>query len=219
MDNYIEIARKLKESFPSGTVQFTNSKRAYIPNQVYTDRLESATQSQWSRHIKELDINVDHKYVKAIVTITIGDYLREGYGIAVIKGNPGESPAEIEKAVDQAVNSAFVEALDSYQMGWVDLAPYKKSEKEWGSNPALVHLLRTTVSGSGVAVTPRALSAHVCIKCQSPLKQAEWELLEFVPKLNRNKMVYCYNDIPDHYKRTIPEDKLTIFHSKMAKDV
>lgn len=218
MDNYIEIARKLKESFPSGTVQFTNSKRAYIPNQVYTDRLESATQSQWSRHIKELDINVDHKYVKAIVTITIGEYLREGYGIAVIKGNPGESPAEIEKAVDQAVNSAFIEALDSYQMGWVDLAPYKKSEKEWGSNPGLAHLLQTDNSGSNVVTSPIAISTHVCLKCNSPLKHAEWELLEHVPKLNRNKMVYCYNDIPPHYKRTIPEDKLNTFLSVMSKD-
>lgn len=215
MDNYIEITRKLKEAFPPGTVQFTGSNRAYIPNQVYTDRLETATQSQWSRYIKELDINVSHKYVKSIVTVSLGDYHREGYGVAIMKGNPAENPSEIQTAVDQAVNSAFVEALDSFQMGWMDLAPYKKSDKEWGSNPGLAHLMKQSHSGSEPS-SPRAQSTHICLKCHTPLKKAEWDLLEHVPKLNRMKMVYCFKDIPDHYKRTIPEDRLLTFKNEMS---
>lgn len=216
MENYDEIMQQLKAPFPNGTVQFTKSKRPYIPNQVYTDRLETVTRSQWTKIIKDLDISIEHRYVKAIVSVCIGEHSRDGYGMSIINGNPTDSPAEIPNAVDQAINSAFIEALDSYQMGWRNLAPFKMSEKEWGSNPALSHLLATGSPEQSSMSAPNAAGTHICIKCSAPLKHAEWELLKHVPKLNLAKMVYCYNDLPSHYKRTIPEDKLQTYLDQIA---
>ncbi|QQZ64526.1 hypothetical protein JI735_34380 (plasmid) [Paenibacillus sonchi] len=209
MEHYLDIIQKLKEEFPIGTVQFTGSKRPYIPNQVYTDRLESATESKWNKVIKELDINVTHRYVKAIVTITIGEHSRDGYGVAIIKGDPEQDPSGVINAVDLAMNSAFIEALDSFQMGWRDLAPHKTSEKEWGSNPALSHLLSTEPPNGSTPTNPRALTSHICLVCSKPLIQADWELLNHVPNLRRDKMIYCFNDIPAHHKRKIPEFEIS----------
>lgn len=50
--NYSEVIERVKARFPQGTVkQWDNNGRAYIPNQVYTDRVEDATNSRWDREI------------------------------------------------------------------------------------------------------------------------------------------------------------------------
>lgn len=195
---------ELKGKFPEGTVQFrSDNHRPYIPNQVYTDRLESATKSQWNKEIKDLEINANHRYVKAVVRITIDPHFRDGYGFSPIDGDPLNEPHKIAFAVDKAVNDAFLGAMDSYQMGWKDLAPYK----EWGGNPALRHLLKgdqnSSILPGGVTFEAIASAHHQCIKCGIELTADEWEILGQVPNLNREKMKYCYNHLPEHMKKKI----------------
>lgn len=199
---YSEMISALKRQFPSGTVQFReDNHRPYIPNQVYTDRVESATGSQWDLEIKDLDINIPYKYVKAIVRIQIGPHFRDGYGLSIIQGEPSEQPNRLKIAIDSAVNSAFVEALDKYQVGWIDLAPYKT--KDWASNPALQHLLAQGAPVAGVPVQSQEQTVHQCLICKRPLSSLDWDFLGKVPNLNRSKMTYCFKDLPDHLKRRV----------------
>ncbi|MEB9895442.1 hypothetical protein P4K96_18325 [Bacillus cereus] len=217
--DYQEVVMNLKRQFPKGTVQFREDNgRPYIPNQVYTDRVESATNSQWDKEIKELDINVPHRYVKSIVRITIGPHFRDGYGLAVIKGDPENNQKAIVNAVDQAVNVAVLEALDTFQMGWKDLAPYKQHAKDWGSNPALKHLLEDSVTSdthsASFPIQSFSKCHHRCIFCGRNLTEGEWDLLGQIPNLNRNKMIYCFDHLPNHLKRKLREEVLSDFEEK-----
>lgn len=221
MDNYQEIIASLKQRFPEGTVKHRKDKKGvYIPNQVYTDRLETATKSEWDKEIKELDICVPHRYVKAIVQIRIGEHVRDGYGLSIMNGDPSEMPNLIRSAVDQAVNEAFIDAIDSYEMGWKDLAPYKL--EDWAGNPALAHLLHSgppsSAEDGAAPMQSFAVSNHRCLKCKENLSNAEWELLGKIPNLNRESMVYCFEDIPAHLKRKLPEQVLIDFEKKRNRE-
>jgi len=212
--SYQDIVTDLKRSFPKGTVQFrSDNNRPYVPNQVYTDRVEQATGSQWDREIKELEINPSFRYVKTLVRIVIGPHYRDGYGFSVIDGDPATNPKAIEKAIDDAVNEAMREALDTYEMGWKDLAPYKL--KDWGGNPALKHLMDSQPSnleGSGVAsVQSFAKVDHKCVQCGETLTHEEWDLLNLVPNLN---LIYCFEHLPAHMKRKIDKKVLDSFEIK-----
>lgn len=213
--SYSEIILRLKESFPNGTVKFrSDNNKAYIPNQIYTDRLEAATQGKWNKSIKDIEINLEHLYVKVIVTVTIGDHSRDGYGLAYIDSDSKGRP-KISNTLDQAAASAFVDALDTWQMGWRDLAPHNKMD--WGGNPGIRHLLDSDPSIDGQNQERKANPNHKverkCIMagCHKTLSADEWDLLKQVPNLNRNKMVYCFEHLPDHYKRKIPEQYLKAF--------
>lgn len=213
--DYKDIVVELKRIFPKDTVKFrSDNHRPYIPNQVYTDRVESATESRWNLEIKELEINVPHRYVKAIVQVQIDVYFRDGYGFAVIPGDPLTEPSNINTAVDKAVNEAFLTALDSYQMGWRDLAPYKT--KDWAGNPALKHLLeQTETSGPTALSQSRAKVNRLCLVCNKVLTEEEWDLLGQVPNLNRGKMTYCFDHLPNHLKRKIDKETLQQFESRV----
>jgi hypothetical protein len=217
--NYQQIIEELKRTFPAGTVKFrSDNERPYIPNQVYTDRMETATNSQWDREIKELEINAPFRYVKALVRIRIEPHFRDGYGFSVIDGDPATNPKIIATAVDKAVNEAILEAMDSYEMGWKDLAPYKL--KDWAGNPALKHLLEggppLTADSGGKSVQSSANVTHKCIftNCGKNLTEAEWFLLGQVPNLNKDKMIYCFEHLPKHMKRKLPESVLRDFEAK-----
>ncbi|WP_147614452.1 hypothetical protein [Paenibacillus odorifer] len=49
----------------------------------------------------------------------IGPYTRDGYGVSIMNGDPAAEPKLIRTAVDQAVNEAFIDAIDTYEMGWI----------------------------------------------------------------------------------------------------
>ncbi|MFC5651171.1 hypothetical protein ACFPYJ_19075 [Paenibacillus solisilvae] len=208
--NYAEVVADLKKAFVKGTVQFrSDNGRPYIPNQVYTDRVEAATNSRWSREIKELEINTAGRFVKAIVRIHIGAYYRDGYGFCSIEEDSANHPKKIANAVDKAVNEALLEAFDSYEMGWRDLAPYKK--EDWAGNPALRHLLESDAPpapGTEISVRSHFISERTCIftNCGKRLTREEWDILGMVKGLNRDKMTYCYNHLRPHYKKLLPEE-------------
>lgn len=202
--NYQEVIQRIKERFPQGTVkQRGDNGRAYIQNQVYTDRLEEATNSRWDREIRDVEINIPHGYVKVIARVTIGPHYRDGVGFADINDKK-----EIANKVDQATNEAIREAIDTWEIGWRDLAPYYQSEKDWGSNPALRHLLDSPPppASTDPGYQPNVWVEHYCIfsKCGVPLTREEWDVLGQVPNLNREKMIYCYDHLPNHYKRKLP---------------
>lgn len=211
---YKDIVAELKKTFPKDTVKFrSDNHRPYIPNQVYTDRVESATESRWNLEIKELEINVPHRYVKSIVQVQIDAHFRDGYGFAVIPGDPSKEPSNINTAVDKAVNEAFLTALDSYQMGWRDLAPYKMND--WAGNPALKHLIEQASPGEQVVVSQPHMRTHrQCLVCGRSLTEDEWDLLGEVPNLNRDKMTYCFEHLPNHLKRKIDKALLQKFEQK-----
>lgn len=216
--DYEEIVADLKRIFPKDTVKFrSDNSRPYIPNQVYTDRVESATGSRWNLEIKELEINVPHRYVKSIVQVQIDVHFRDGYGFAVIPGDPLAEPSNINTAVDKAVNEAFLTALDSYQMGWRDLAPYKMND--WAGNPALKHLLvHAEPIGQTAVVQSRAKVNRQCLVCTKVLTEDEWDLLGQVPNLNRDKMTYCFVHLPNHLKRKINKETLHRFETRAETD-
>ncbi|WP_150274058.1 hypothetical protein [Paenibacillus tepidiphilus] len=213
MNNYHEIVAALKAKFPQGTVQQrSDNYRPYIPNQVYTDRLEQATNSEWSKEIKELEINTEYRYVKAILSIQIGSFSRDGCGVAIINGDPAANPEQIVEAVNKAVNLAFKDVVDSYEMGWKDLAPYK--QKDWGGNPALRHLLVEDPGEGSKVLQPYELTTHKCVKCQKQLMSAEWDLLGQIPNLNRQTLTYCFRDIPNHEKRKLSPAAISEFEER-----
>jgi hypothetical protein len=207
--NYQEAITKIKERFQQGTVQFRqDNNRAYIPNQVYTDRVERATDSRWDRELRDVEINIPHGYVKVIARVTIGPHYRDGVGFAEIDKQADGTAKTLANKVDHALNEAVREALDTWEIGWRDLAAFYK--KDWGGNPALQHLLESAPPEGGYdpSVQPNAMVDHFCIfaNCGARLSRDEWDLLCQVPNLNLEKMVYCYKHLPAHLKRRLPED-------------
>ncbi|NHN34741.1 hypothetical protein [Paenibacillus agricola] len=210
--DYEKIVSDLKMAFPAGTVQFQNGGMAYIPNQVYTDRIEQATSSRWSLELRETDINLSGHYVKAVVRVQIGAYFRDGYGLQKLEAGKALLEDQLAPALDLAVNRAFIHAVDKWQMGWRDLAPHRKND--WGNNPALKHLLNVE---SGLKkpgqnnLQPSLREIHHCINCKQELSNEEWDALGQITNLNRNKLTYCYPHIPNHYKRLLPDKVRKIF--------
>ncbi|WP_031463726.1 hypothetical protein [Paenibacillus polymyxa] len=195
--DYEAVILQLKERFPPDTV--VKSNRGFIPNQVYTDRLEAATGGRWSLEVRELDINPAAGYIKAIVRVYIGDYFRDGYGIADLTG---KDELKIANATDLVINQGFVNAVDSWQMGWKDLASYR----EWAKNPALAYLQEEDippVSGVQNVSQSRAIVDKSCTRCGKRLSQNEVDLLKAIPDFNHSKLSYCFEHLPDHFKRRV----------------
>jgi hypothetical protein len=219
--NYQEVIERLKMRFPDGTVKKrADNERAYIPNQVYTDRVERETGSQWSREIRAVEINVPHGYVKVIARVIIGAHFRDGIGFAEFAAEPAVGKVKLSNKVDQATNEAIREALDTWQMGWRDLAQHNMSD--WGGNPALKHLLISDPSehsNASVHIHTNVKVDRFCIftKCGVELTNKEWSLLGEVPGLNREKMTYCYDHLPSHMKKKLSESVRTNFEASRSK--
>ncbi|SFJ54372.1 hypothetical protein SAMN02799624_04928 [Paenibacillus sp. UNC496MF] len=206
--NYQDVIERIKARFPQGTVrQREDNGRAYIPNQIYTDRVESATGSRWDREIRDVEVNIPHRFVKVIARVTIGPHHRDGIGFSEIHADGSGKVKQLSTAVDQAANEAVRDALDTWQIGWRDLAPY--NSKDWGGNPALGHLLHGEPPGEiDFTKQPAAVIERKCVfaNCGRKLTRDEWELLGHIPNLSRERMTYCFEHIPNHYKRKIPSE-------------
>ncbi|MBO7747007.1 hypothetical protein I8J29_22645 [Paenibacillus sp. MWE-103] len=216
--NYQEAIAKIKARFPEGTVKKReDTGRAYIPNQVYNDRVELATQSQWTLEYSEVEINVPQRYVKVVARVTIGPHTRDGIGFHELNVDGSGNVKKLSTAVDQAKAEAFREALDTWQIGWQDLAPYYQLEKDWGSNPALQHLLHSSPPEESERFSQASeVIDRQCIytNCGAQLTRDEWALLGTIPKLDRTRMTYCFEHIPNHYKKKIPSAELETFLKK-----
>lgn len=207
--NYQEVIERIKARFPNGTVKTREDNgRAYIPNQVYTDRVERETGSRWDREIRDVEINIPHGYVKVIARVTIGPHYRDGVGFAEITTEANGKPKQLSNKVDLALNEAVREALDTWQIGWRNLAVY--NQNDWGGNAALRHLLDSAPPDNmnDPDKQPNAKMERFCIfaDCGVQLSREEWALLGKVPNLNREKLTYCYKHLPAHMKRKLPQN-------------
>ncbi|QYR23043.1 hypothetical protein KZ483_09030 [Paenibacillus sp. sptzw28] len=155
----------IKARFPKGTVkERTDNNRAYIPNQVYTDRIEAATQSRWIREIRDIEVNVPHRFVKVICRVTIRPHSRDGIGFSEIQVDGNGHIKQLSTTVDQATNEAFRKVLDTWQIRWKGLAPFYP--KDWGGNPALTHLLDSAPAGeSDPTMQSSPMIDRKCIFC------------------------------------------------------
>jgi hypothetical protein len=200
--------------FPPGTVQFQNGGMAYIPNQVYTDRIEQATGSRWNLELRDTEVNLAGHYVKAVVRVQIGSFFRDGHGLQTLEVGKALLEDQLSSALDLAVNRAFIHAVDKWQMGWRDLAPHRK--KDWGSNPALKHLSKNDPGPSSESTSKHQIQMkdiHRCLICTKELSIEEWEALGQIKGLNRQKLTYCYPHIPNHYKKQLPDKVRETFES------
>ncbi len=108
----------------------------------------------------------------------------------------------LRKSSSVVINQGFVNAVDSWQMGWKDLASYR----EWAKNPALAHLKEEDippVSGVQNVSHSRAIVDKSCTRCGKRLSQNEVDLLKAIPDFNHSKLSYCFEHLPDHFKRRI----------------
>ncbi len=213
IEKYYEATKLLKEKFPPETVKMRDDgTRAFIPNQVYTDRLDRVLQGEWSKEIRELEVNVPHQYVKAIVRVYIGPAYRDGSGIATI------TTTGLRNAEERAKSSAFVDALDTWELGWRDLAPFN----EWGNNPALSHLSDAPLEKTPSLSSIQSLTDHRCIfpDCHQVLIQQDIEVLKLIPNFNITKMKYCVKHLPDAFVRKLEakRDLLPIAYQERLKD-
>ncbi|SDP29689.1 hypothetical protein SAMN04487897_1693 [Paenibacillus sp. yr247] len=192
---YAEIIKQLKDTFPKGTVK--NAR--FIPNQVYVDRLEVAAESRWDKEIRQLDVRPDLGYVKAIVRVIIGEHYREGAGFESLPA--GCSGDVLKTAVDKALASAFVSAVDEWQVGWIDLCT--ESKRDWADNPGIT-LLQNNPSKQKQSLS-RASSVsemipRVCVTCKNGLTEVDKSMLKKIPGQNID---YCNKCLPEHRRRKI----------------
>ncbi|RUS45000.1 hypothetical protein [Cohnella sp. AR92] len=188
---YSEVVKDLKERFPNGTV--VNNR--FIPNQVYIDRLEAATESEWSKEILRLDIRPEAGYVCAIVRVKIGDYHRDGYKVEKIK--PGADDKALTTAIDLAVNGALVTAIDDWQVGWINLA--ETGNRDWATNPGITLLQAEKANTQSTKATGAAVpssSTRNCSNCRQQLTVEDIDYLKTIPKL---KIDFCRAHVPKFY--------------------
>ena len=185
--SYQEIKDKLMAPFPRGTVEVDKNK-AHIPVQAYINRLEEAAGEYWSWRtsgqplIYENDLQVQVKG-----TLKILGAEREGVGFSNFKvHNDSKKIQNLKYAVLAAESDALRNACNKYQMGWIDLAPYK----DWSKNP-----------GVGIPVSQQTNTVEIaesrCLKCGKQIQAADRVELEKY----QIRQTYCAEDIPVHMKK------------------
>ncbi|MDP5276151.1 hypothetical protein [Chengkuizengella axinellae] len=182
---YTEIMEEIKSSFPKGTVQRrSDNNRRYIPIQVYEHRMETATNSQWSKEVIELEINSEMKFVKCIIRVYVGGYFRDGIGLSPITQS-------VSNSVDLASTEALRNAFDSFEMGWKDLHQFT----DWGKNPG-INISINKLSNNTDSFESNKI--RKCKKCKKKLSEEDIEMVDDIPKLNID---YCIEHIPDQFIR------------------
>ncbi|RJG15636.1 hypothetical protein [Paenibacillus thiaminolyticus] len=180
MHDYSEIIKALKQPLPDGAMRSyeENQNHKYFPIQVYIDLLESITEGEYNYEIRELEVNTSGKYVKAIVRIEIQGRFRDGHALCDIK------QSNTANATDLAMSTAFKNALDKWQVGWINLAPFEK----WGNNPGISLLNNNNTLAD----------SDTCIKCGRQLTEMEKNQLKRIPK---NSLQFCTTCLPEHLRR------------------
>ncbi|WP_336775345.1 hypothetical protein [Paenibacillus sp. MMO-58] len=215
---YKSIIEHLRAPFPPGTVQKRgDNNRAYIPIQVYNDRVETATSGRWSLDIKDIQIDVPNAFVCVIVRVTIGEHYRDGKGFAVLDLGTEAKSKTITNKVDQAYSEALREALDTWEMGWKDLAPHYQAERDWASNPALHHLMQSVPPVDVTGQSAKTVVRHECNICHQQISHDDWEFLRSIPAINLKTMKYCFKDLPGHLKKKAPADVVLRYEQLMRQ--
>lgn len=181
---YNDLAPKLQEQFPEGTVKVISKNKAHIPVQAYMKRLEDVAKGNWHWSIMDmpqLDTNVGIVFVKGELTIL--DTKRQGIGVGKFKT---PESGLIKVATATAESEAFRDACDKFLMGWKDLAKYR----EWGTNPGVTGVSKPATTGNENAVEIRN-----CLRCKKPLTLQDEAFLN----IQDIKLNYCSEHVPKHF--------------------
>jgi hypothetical protein len=98
---------------------------------------------------------------------------------------------DLKQFVSAAESNAMRAACDHFEVGWVDLAPFR----EWAGNPGIGLLGGTKNKASSLPSSPA--NTKVCKKCSKPLTVQDMEEL----KQYNIDILFCKDDIPPHMKR------------------
>lgn len=165
---YREIHEQLVAPFPPGTLEARendpNSK--YIPVQPYIHKLETAAGTFWSwRLTGHPQIFEREEQVMVTGVLKIVDAEREGMGFSNIQRYEDTGKIKnLKYAILAAESDAIRSACDKFEMGWKDLAPYRK----WAKNPGTG--LEVPTTGAGKDYKDGSGSSHRnCVVCQKPL--------------------------------------------------
>lgn len=174
--SYDSIKEKIQAPFPPGTVQVKdNNKKAYIPAQVYWNRLDEVAGPMVNWSIKS--VNIAESHVIVIGTLHIAEVSRDGIGY-----NSFKEEHLIKAAISSAESEAFRNACDKYKMGWIDLAPYRT----WSDNPGINIENKTPNIQSD--------SERKCVKCRKILDRED----NFFLELHNIRQDYCSEHVPPY---------------------
>jgi hypothetical protein len=186
---YREIHDKLVAPFPEGTVDSheRDSNSRFIPVQAYINRLEEASGAFWSWRLTGSPIIYEAEdLVQVTGVLKIVDAEREGIGYSNLQRYPDTKKIRnLKDAIRSASSDAIRDACSLYQIGWKDLAPYRK----WASNP-----------GVGLIAPNKkqdASEGRACLRCKNKLTTEDEA---FLRQINVS-MAYCQNHVPDHLTR------------------
>lgn len=194
---YRDIHQKLIEPFPEGTLvsKEDDDYRRYIPVQPYIHRLEEAAGVYWSWRITgDPVIYREERQVMVRGILKIVETEREGIGFAHFQTFQDTGKIKnLKYAITSAASDALRDACDKFEMGWVDLAPYRS----WGENPGIGQAAFHAHQSKGTGSTSTSTAGPKCIKCQIDLTTQDIEILK-----NHNiKHNYCSEHIPAHLRK------------------
>lgn len=191
---YSKIMGKLKEPFPQGTVTLKNhnEKSAYIPVQAYIKKLNDAAGGFYSWQItsQRPTIHREEGLLEMRGALTILNTTNEGVGFQsfrYIKNT--EKVANLDEVIRGAVHRALVNALNMFEAGWLDLAPYRK----WGDIPGVGSENEANSSNNNLNENPR------CKTCDIHLSNEEVNLI----RLANWNIFYCSTHVPDFVRKKI----------------
>ncbi|MFC5452563.1 hypothetical protein ACFPOG_30625 [Paenibacillus aestuarii] len=188
---YREIHDQLIAEFPPGTVEYreNDSDSKYIPVQPYIHRLETAAGMHWSWRLSgQPQIFDREEQIMVTGILKIVEAEREGIGFANFQRYEDTGKIKnLKYAILSASSDALRNACDLFEMGWKDLAPYRK----WAKNPGTG--LSVPLTGAGKNMEEQS-SHRNCVVCQKPLTLNDEEYLK---ELNI-KHPYHREHIPQH---------------------
>lgn len=193
-DKYEEIMNVLCEPFPSGTVKKKNdsNKSAHIPVQAYIQRLNKAAGGfySWTVTTEKPIYHLDQMKLEMRGKLQIMNTSNEGMGFqnfSYIKDS--RKIHDFEGTVKAAVRRALVDALNTFEAGWKDLAQYR----EWG------YLIENEGDEHG---SEEQLTEGTNIPCKSCNRLLTNEELEQLQKISWQVM-YCDDHVPDFVRKKI----------------
>lgn len=177
------IHTKLKTPFPAGTLKFKKNKYAYIPIKAYIHRLNEVAGPVWQWKITKEKVNEEQGLIEVNGVLKILHREAEGQGFHEFF--KGSNQYAYKDALRSAASDALRNACDLFEIGWVDLAPYR----DWGQD-----------KGIGIETIPKPENIRICVKCKKPLTEEDEELLR---KLKISNVQWCSEDIPEHIARKL----------------
>jgi hypothetical protein len=187
-----EIYQKLIAPFPPGTVEYKNQSAAsaHIPVQAYQHRINSVAGNfaSWRLTTEHPIIHENEKLLEMRGVLQIVDASYEGQGFVEFERDERTKRIKFfSERCKAAASLAFVDACDSFEMGWIDLG------RKWSKNPG------TGVPQRKGFVDEEEGGKETRRKCIRPgcNNYVNEELLKMYEWNNPQ----CEEHIPDHVKR------------------